>query len=174
MWECVCWTRDHLPLPSQKELKAHRDGSMDETSHTSHNPVPSLKGTVTSPCHETSLATWTRLKPMPCHTVDGNVNCWTTWACVCVCVCLRVCVNVCVNVNRLAPMAVLIIFKMSLATWVCVWSISEPGDWYFILYWSLYICIYIIYEYFSPRCRSAKLMCLVERWCCEDCVLAWP
>ena len=26
VWKIMCWTRDHQPLPSPKELRAHRDG----------------------------------------------------------------------------------------------------------------------------------------------------
>ena len=46
VWRITRWTRDRQSLPSPIKLRAYRDGPMGkaETSHTSHTPIPLLKG----------------------------------------------------------------------------------------------------------------------------------
>ena len=46
VWRITRWTRNRQPLPSTKELRAHKDRSMGKavTSHVSYTFSPLLKG----------------------------------------------------------------------------------------------------------------------------------
>ena len=96
---CVCvlftmvwrfmFTHDRQPLPSPKEIRAHRALWVRLKPHIHHTSKSTCSGeTVTAPCRWKILSIWAGFEPMPCWMADGDHKHWTTGV---VYMCVKIC-----------------------------------------------------------------------------------